>query len=68
MPSSKAIENKTLASRCANPACGKQQSTELMVGLTVGAIGRRRQVTVCAACAEQGWRPPDGEADTAAAT
>jgi hypothetical protein len=59
MPSSKAMENKTLAARCANPACGKQASTELMVGLTVGPMGRRRQITVCAACAAQGWRPEE---------
>jgi hypothetical protein len=61
MPSSKAMENKTLTSRCANPACGTQQSTELMVGLAVGPMGRRRQITVCAACADQGWRPADDD-------
>jgi hypothetical protein len=59
MPSSKAMENKTLAARCANPECGKTQSTELMVGMVVGPIGRRRQVAVCPACLEKGWRPPD---------
>jgi hypothetical protein len=59
MPSSKAMENKTLTAACANPGCGKRQSTELMVGITVGAMGRRRQIAVCAACAESGWRPAD---------
>ncbi len=63
MPSIKAMENKTLTARCANPACGKQHSTELMVGVTVGPIGRRKQITVCAACTEAGWRP---ESDAAA--
>ncbi len=60
------MENKTLTSRCANPACGKQQSTELMVGLSVGRIGQRRQITICAACAEAGWRPDRDAAGSAA--
>jgi hypothetical protein len=61
MPSIKAMENKTLTARCGNPACGKQQSTELMVGLPVGPTGRRRLITLCAACAEKGWRPDEAE-------
>ena len=64
MPSTKALENKTLIARCANPACGKQQSTELMVGVTVGTIGRRRQVAICQACAEKGLRPEDCAPET----
>ena len=58
MPSRGAIENKTLTAQCANPDCGKQQSTELMVGLVIGTAGRRRPVAICAACAEKGWQPP----------
>ena len=57
MPSSKAMENKTLTARCANPACGKQHSTEVMVGVVVRNGGRRKQIAICAACAEAGWRP-----------
>jgi hypothetical protein len=64
MPSNKAMENKTLTARCANPECGKQQSTELMIALKVGAIGRRRLITLCSACAEKGWRPPAPAGDT----
>lgn len=59
MPSTKALENKTLAARCANPECGKQQSAELMVGVRVGPAGRRRQITLGGACAEKGWRPAE---------
>jgi hypothetical protein len=59
MPSTKAMENKTLSARCANPECGKQLSTELMVGLAVGPMGRRRQITICTPCAERGWRPTE---------
>ena len=51
------MENKTLTARCANPACGKQQSTEVMVGVVVRNGGGRKQITICAACAEAGWRP-----------
>jgi hypothetical protein len=58
MPSIKAMENKTLTARCANPECGKQQSTELMVAVRIGPIGGRRLVTLCSGCAEKGWRPP----------
>lgn len=57
MPSSKAMENKTLTAQCANPECGARKSTELMVGVNVGRIGYRRQITICAACADKGWRP-----------
>lgn len=59
MPSSKAMDNKTLTARCANPACGARQSTELMVGVVTGPMGRRRQVALCATCADAGWRPSD---------
>jgi len=53
------MENKTLTARCGNPDCGKQQSTELMVGVAVGPPGRRRQVALCADCAATGWRLPE---------
>jgi hypothetical protein len=59
MPSTKAMENKTLAAQCANPECAKRESTELMVGVSIGPPGRRRQITICSACAAKGWRPPD---------
>jgi hypothetical protein len=51
------MENKTLTAQCANPECGARKSTELMVGVNVGRIGYRRQITICAACADKGWRP-----------
>jgi len=61
VPSSKAMENKTLTATCANPTCGTRASTELMVSVRVGRPGYRRQVTMCAACAEKGWQPPQPE-------
>lgn len=62
MPSSKAMENKTLAARCANPECGKQQSTELLVAVRVGPPAHRRLITLCAACDAKGWRPAESGA------
>ncbi len=62
MPSSKAMENKTLAARCANAACGKQQSTETMVGVVVRTATGKHQIALCPACAESGWRPADSAA------
>ena len=59
MPSSKAMENKTLSARCANAACGKQQSTETMVGVVVRNATGKRQIALCPACADAGWRPTD---------
>jgi hypothetical protein len=51
------MENKTLTATCANPECGKRQSTEMMVGVSVGRAGHWRQITICKACADAGWHP-----------
>jgi hypothetical protein len=56
------MENKTLIARCANPECNAQLSTEVMVGVTVGRTGYWRQITICAACADKGWRPKNESA------
>ena len=58
------MENKTLTARCANAACGKQQSTETMVGVIVRTPMGKRQVVLCSACAESGWRPAAADATT----
>ena len=60
MPSTlNATENKTLTAACANPECGKRAPTQQMVGVTVGRVGQWRQVTICRACADAGWKPAD---------
>jgi hypothetical protein len=56
MPSEKAKENKQLVATCA--ACGKQLSTELLVGVIVGTGRGRRSVSVCESCRAAGWQPP----------
>jgi hypothetical protein len=55
MPSEKAKENKQLVATCA--ACGKQLSTELLLGVVVGTGRNRRIVAVCEACRAAGWSP-----------
>jgi hypothetical protein len=56
MPSEKAKENKQLTAACA--ACGKQVSTELLIGRVIGRGRDRRIVPLCDACAAKGWTPP----------
>ena len=60
MPSEKAKENKQLTAACAG--CGKQVSTELLIGRVIGRGRDRRIVPVCDACAAKGYTPPAGGA------
>ena len=55
MPSEKAKENKQLTASCA--ACGKQLSTELLIGVVCGSGRGRRIVPVCDPCRAKGWTP-----------
>jgi hypothetical protein len=57
MPSEKAKDNKALVATCV--ACRKSLSTEVMVSLVGREGGRLQQYTVCVACADGGWRPPN---------
>ncbi len=54
-------ENETLKTMCANPDCQKAIPTEYPYGqgFLIGERRSQRIVSVCQACVEKGWRPPE---------
>jgi hypothetical protein len=50
-------DNKTLIATCVS--CGKDIPAINAIGLISNEGGRRKIHSVCPACHEKGWRPPD---------